>query len=573
MQECANNCLLTTGCNWFKLDGKTCTYYQHLPLTKGAGGRGTQYGFLRGGDNTFLNLNVDDAKSLFKLGGNTFYTTKDKKGKAVSVYVDGDNAACTTTPLALYRSFALNYASADMIKKVKSGEIINSMDDQFTLESFLKAIKPKSDFAFDIQNDAINVKSNGDVVRTGKQGTLFQYRLDEHGRTVSAKAHVNYDNVLRKPGAPSKNGAGKTIRAQYCYPAYQSRYNVVQLLQDAKKVDLEFQAGHLFGCQFTNPNGFFNFVPQNVMSNARNGCWYNTELMTSHLLKMGCEGDLHVRLTYLNTPGDLSEVKSHTGALLSEQDADEIYKIGGNDNAGAVERPCGYFYRPIKMSIDFTITGAMADSRCSMAMDAVSAANGKFYAVDGSKGAMTVSRAFAYWSYETPAFNRLRGMATTDYRANQCYAETGTLVGTMLFDNAFDRTLLKVKSTAKPAMCLTVTSTGQLQVGACDAASKTNRWSSSNQSLVNNAAACVKAAGDSSCIKAAFQYAKASVSFNGDKTDLRTPEDLVDGTVVVGNKCLVVDGKSVALKTSGCTVFQSVYQLDGVGGDDDDDDN
>ncbi|KAJ0398519.1 hypothetical protein ATCC90586_009969 [Pythium insidiosum] len=584
LESCATLCFETNKCQWFKFDGK-CSLFQHLALRQasGSGRRATtQLGFLLSGDADFLNQNVDPSQ-LFQLGGVSFYRTKDvSNGETISMYLPSAEAKCVASaPLTLFRAYHNNYETASMIAKAESGETINAMDKFFTLDSFLAALKAGPQAPISVPTDAVDITSSGDVVRTGAAGSTYTYRLDRFGRVVDVSAPMNFTNVLRKPGRPGENRKGASIRTQYCANAYQQRFNVVQQLQAATSAKLAFQAGHLMACQFTNPHGFFNFVPQAAKSNAMNGCWYNTELGTSRLLKMGCEGVFRARLTYLSTPGELTEVSSLTGPLLSPSDAAAIYTTGAG--ASLVQRPCGYWFRPVKMSLDFTITGASAGSRCSAASSVLQDNQGKFFATDAATtGGMRVSRAFAHWFFDSASFNRLRGMGAADWRANQCYAETGKLAAQLAFDNSFDRVLLKLKSSASSAsapQCVAVIN-GALELSSCDVAAARLRWTGSgasdNIALSNGASpACIAVRGNpAACLALRFQYAKPSVAFSGSKANIKLADELVDGTVLASaSQCLAVSGTAVTLKPSGssdCAVVQATYVLDD-GADDGDD--
>lgn len=579
---CATNCFAKKKCQWFKVESATdgsnkkCSYYQHLALSQASSSGAakttiSQFGFVLAGDADFLDQNIDDTSAVFQLGGYSFYKSVDDSSKALSMYISSASATCAAVPLTLYRSYVQGYQTSTMVTNAASGKTINSMDSKFTLDFFLSALKNGTSVNVDMPTDAVNVDSSGNVVRTGKAGTTYHYALDKSGRVTIASGSLSYANVLRKPGQLSKNTAGTSVRDQYCVPAYQSQYNKLQKLTAATSAGLPFQAGHVFGCQFSNPQSFFNFVPQSANSNARNGCWYNTELSTSRLLKMGCSGDLQAQMTYFTTPGDISEISSFTGPLMNASSAKSLYTTTGNDNSLQVQRPCGYWYRPVKMSLDFTVTGATAGSRCSLALNPLTTLKGKFYTVDASAGAMTINRAFAHWSYENPQYYRLRGMATADWRQNQCYAETGTLLTTMTFTNDFDRTFLKVKvaaSTAANATCVSTTSAGVLQVGICDTTGAGSRWSSagtsSSSKLINSASpSCIHTTADATCVQPEFRYVKATVSFSGSAADVTSGDDLADGYVYAGTKCLVQSGSTLAFAAStSCSVFQATYTLD-----------
>lgn len=590
---CAANCFLKKKCQWFKVtsaaDGssKTCSYYQHLALSQAAttstsvAATVSQFGFVLSSDGDFLNANIQSTTGISQLGGYSFYKTVDSANKAISMYIASPDAVCAAVPLTLYRAFAITYQTADMIKKVAVGTIINSMDAKFTLDAFLTSLKQGTDFALSVPTDDVQVNAKGDVVRTGKAGTTFEYRLDTSGRVTVVKGRYTSSNLLRKASDPSANAAGTTVRNQYCVASYQQRYNVIQQLSDATSAGIPFQAGHMMGCQFSNPNGFFNFVPQAANSNALNGCWYNTELSTARLLKMGCQGDMQVRNTYFRKQGDISEISALTGPLLSPAAAAAFYTTAGSSASLAVQKPCGFFYRPVKMSLDFTISGADASSRCALPLDTILAQSGKFFTVNAASASMSITRAFAQWAYETPQFNRLRGMATADLRTNQCYAETGTLLSAMTFTSDFDRVFLKVKSIAvtsvATATCVSTTSTGELQIGACSTTSAAHRWTAaaSSASLTNGAATCIRTSADATCLTPQFRYTKASVTFSGTSADVKSGDELVDGQVVVGAKCLVQDGTTLSFKTvtsaNSCLTLQATYTLDtsAIDGDDD----
>lgn len=585
-EECATKCFLKKKCQWFKVtsntDGtsKKCSYYQHLALTQATSSSTattvSQFGFLLSSDGDYLNQNIQDKTGIYQLGGYSFYKTLDSSSKAISMYIGSSSAVCAAVPLTLYRSFAINYQTASMLEKVADGTIINSMDAKFTLDGFTTALKQGTSYAFSVPTDDVEINSTGNVVRTGKAGTTFEYRLDTSGRVTRVKGRYTYDNVLRKPGDPSSNTAGTTIRNQYCVASYQQRYNIIQQLTDATSAGIPFQAGHMMGCQFSNPNGFFNFVPQSANSNALNGCWYNTELSTARLLKMGCQGDMQVQNKYFSKQGDISEISSLTGPLLSATAAAAFYTSTASSSALLVQKPCGYFYRPVKMSLDFTITGADTGSRCALPLNTIVANGGKFFTVDASTASMTVTRAFAQWAYETPQFYRLRGMATADLRMNQCYAETGTLLSKMTFTSDFDRAFLKVKSTAvtstATATCISTNSAGALQVGTCSTASTSYRWSAPASTIMTNGGtACIRTASDSTCVTPEFRYTKSSVAFSGTTSDVTSGDQLVDGQIYVGTKCLVQTGTvlSFAVSTS-CLTVQATYTLDtsAIDGDD-----
>ncbi|TMW57548.1 hypothetical protein Poli38472_003473 [Pythium oligandrum] len=596
VEECALNCLNKKKCQWFSAaaasnGNKTCTYYQHLSLKDGSKTEAsnattgtTQFGFVLGGDSEYLNQNVanNSNSSVFQLGDASFYRTTDvTNSKTISMYLPQATATCAASPLTLYRAFAINYQTASMLAKVKSGETINSMDATFTLDNFLKALKAGTLHEISVPTDAVDIDSTGKVVRTGLPGSTYSYHLDNFGRPTEVKARMNFTNVLRKPGRPGQSSTGATIRAQYCVPAYQQRYNVIQELTDATKGKMPFQAGHLAGCQFSNPNGFFNFVPQSAKSNSGNGCWYNTELSTAQLLKMGCEGDFHIRLSYFSKPGDISEISSFTGALLTQKDAENFYTLAGNDPKLLVQKPCGFFYRPVKMSIDFTVTGWTPDTQCAAVGDVLLKNEGRLFATSANDASMTISRAFAHWMYDAPAFNHIRGMATADWRTNQCYAETGSLLSKMTFTNELDSAFLKLKvnatnSTATPS-CVSAGKT--LEVSACKAGEDAFRWSSASLQLKNNATDCVSLSSDPQrCMTLAFEYTTPSITFNGTMASITTADELVDGHLVVkdSSECLAVskDAKiSLTTKTTDCSVFQATYSLvastaDDDGGDD-----
>ncbi|GLD96131.1 hypothetical protein PINS_up004809 [Pythium insidiosum] len=584
LEACATLCFETNKCQWFKF-GRECALFQHLALRQSTGGARpatTQFGFLLSGDADFLNQNVQPTQR-FSLGGVSFFRTTDAStGKTISMYLPSADAKCVSSaPLTLFRAYHNNYETVSMAAKAASGETINAMDQHFTLERFLSAVQPSAD-AIEVSTDAVDITSSGDVVRTGAAGSTYSYKLDRFGRVVDVSARMNFTNVLRKPGRPGENRKGVSIRSQYCANAYQQRYNVVQMLQDATSAKLAFQAGHLMGCQFSNPHGFFNFVPQAAKSNAMNGCWYNTELGTSALLKMGCEGVFRARLTYLSTPGELGEVSNLTGPLLSASDAAAIYTTTASAANTLVQRPCGYWFRPIKMSLDFTITGASSGSRCSVASSVLRDNQGKFFTTDAATtGGMRVTRAFAQWAFDSAAFNRLRGMGAADWRANQCYAETGKLVSQLAFDNSFDRVLLRLKTSGSaPPQCVAVVN-GALEVSSCDVAAASLRWtgagSSDSVTLTNGASpSCIATrSSPATCLSLRFQYAKTSVTFSGSKANIKTADELVDGTVLAtASQCLAVSGTTVMLRPSGssdCAVLQATYVLDdGVDSGDDD---
>uniref|UniRef100_K3WWN3 Apple domain-containing protein n=1 Tax=Globisporangium ultimum (strain ATCC 200006 / CBS 805.95 / DAOM BR144) TaxID=431595 RepID=K3WWN3_GLOUD len=586
-EECASKCFLKKKCQWFKVtsnaDGssKKCSYYQHLALSQATSSSTAttvnQFGFLLSSDGDYLNQNIQDKTGVYQLGGYNFYKTLDSSSKTISMYISSASAVCAAVPLTLYRAFAIGYQTASMLEKVAAGTIINSMDAKFTLDGFTTALKLGTDHVFSIPTDDVEINSSGNVVRTGKAGTTYEYRLDTSGRVTRVKGRFTYDNLLRKPGDPSSNSAGTTIRNQYCVAAYQQRYNIIQQLTDATSAKMPFQAGHNVGCQFSNANGFFNFVPQSANSNALNGCWYNTELSTARLLKMGCQGDYQVLNKYFSKQGDISEISSLTGPLLDATAAASFYSNTGSSSTLAVQKPCGFFYRPVKMSLDFTITGADSASRCALPLDTIINNAGKFYTVAASTASMIITRAFAQWAYETPQFYRLRGMATADFRMNQCYAETGTLLSKMTFTSDFDRVFLKIKSSTvtsvSTATCVSVNSVGSLQVGACDTASSAYRWTAPVSTIMTNGATkCIRTTADATCVTPEFRYVKSSVTFSGTTADVTSGDQLVDGQVYVGTKCLVQTGTvlSFAVSTS-CLTLQATYALDTSTIDSDDD--
>lgn len=591
-EACALNCFLKKKCQWFKVtsaadgSGKSCSYYQHLALAPTsttstvAATTVSQFGFVLSSDGDFLNQNVVDKTGIYQLGGFSFYKTVDSASKAVSMYVSSSSAVCAAVPLTLYRAFAITYQTADMLKKVAAGTIINSMDARFTLDNFLSSLKQGTNFAVSVPTDDVEINSTGNVVRSGKAGPVFEYRLDTSGRVTRVKSRYTSASLLRKAGDPSANTAGTTVRNQYCVAAYQQRYNVIQQLTDATTAGMAFQAGHMMGCQFSNPNGFFNFVPQAASSNALNGCWYNTELSTARLLKMGCQGDMQVQNTYFSKQGDISEITSLTGPLLNVSAAAKFYTSTGSNNALAVHKPCGFFYRPVKMSLDFTISGADASSRCALPLETILARNGKFFTVNAATGGIIITRAFAQWAYETPQFYRLRGMAAADLRMNQCYAETGTLAIAMTFTGDFDRAFLKVKASSvtsvATAACVSTTADGTLQVGSCSTTSAGHRWTApASTMMTNGGAACIHTTADATCVTPEFRYVKPVVTFSGSSADVTSGDQLVDGQVFVGTKCLVQEGTTLVFKastsTSSCLTLQATYTLDSSSIDDDDD--
>ncbi|TYZ59096.1 hypothetical protein PybrP1_007216 [[Pythium] brassicae (nom. inval.)] len=591
---CALNCFLKKKCQWFKVtsaaDGtnKMCAYYQHLALAPASAAATvaattvSQFGFVLSGDGDFLNQNVLDKTAIFQRGGFSFYKTLDSAGKAISMFVSSADAVCAAVPLTLYRAFATSYQTADMLKKVAAGTIINSMDVRFTLDAFLSALKLGTDFAVAVPTDDVEVNSSGSVVRTGKAGPVFEYRLDTSGRVTRVKSRYTPPSLLRRASDPNANAAGATVRSQYCVAAYQQRYNIIQQLPDATSAGMPFQAGHMMGCQFSNPNGFFNFVPQAASSNALNGCWYNTELSTARLLKMGCQGDMQVQNTYFSKQGDISEIAALTGPLLNASAAAAFYTNAGSKSSLAVHRPCGFFYRPVKMSLDFTISGADAASRCALPLDTILAKGGKFFSVSAATGAAVVTRAFARWAYETPQFYRLRGMAAADLRMNQCYAETGTLAPSMIFTGDFDRAFLKVKATAvtsvATAACVSTAADGALQVGACSITSAAHRWTAppATMTMTNGGTGCIRTTANAACVTPEFRYVKRVVSFSGSTADVTSADQLVDGQVFVGSDCLVQEGMTLVFKASidtstSCLTLQATYTLDTSAIDDGDD--
>lgn len=591
---CASNCFLKKKCQWFKVTSgatsganKTCSYYQHLALAPASTAPPTtsgtsQFGFVLSGDSDFLNQNVLNKTAIFQLGGYNFYRTLDSAGKAMSMMVSSATAVCAAVPLTLYRAFATSYQTADMLKKVAAGTIINSMDASFTLDAFLSSLKLGTNFAVTVPTDDVEVNASGSVVRTGKAGPVFEYRLDTSGRVTRVKSRYTPASVLRRASDPNANAAGTTVRNQYCVPAYQQRYNLIQQLTDATSAGMPFQAGHMMGCQFSNPNGFFNFAPQAASSNALNGCWYNTELSTARLLKMGCQGDMQVQNTYFSKPGDISEIATLTGPLLNASAAAAFYTNAGSQSALTVHKPCGFFYRPVKMSLDFTVSGADASSRCALPLATILAKSGKFFSVNAATGAVAITRVFAQWAYETPQFYRLRGMAAADLRMNQCYAEFGTLAPAMTFTGDFDRAFLKVKATAvtsvATATCVSTAADGTLQVGPCNVSSPAYRWTAptSTTTMTNGGTTCVHTTASATCVTPEFRYVKPVVTFSGSTADVTNGDQLVDGQVFVGANCLVQEGTTLVFKpstssSSNCLTLQATYTLDTSAIDDGDD--
>lgn len=603
LEECALNCYNRSKCQWFKVasnkDGssKKCTYYQHLALTEASSSSSTtsvsQFGFVLAADATSLHQNIDnsDGTSVFTHGGNySFYkSTYYSDDAAISMFIgnqDASEAACVTqgVPLTLHRAFAIGYQTSSMLSKIASGEIINSMDALFSQATYLSAIRDGA--AFTVPTEDVTIDSTGKVIRTGGAGTTYTYTLDAFGRTQTVQGNMSYANVLRQPGQPSENSAGTSIRDQYCVSTYQSRYNSLHQLSDATAAGLAFQAGHLVGCQFSNPNGFFNFAPQSANSNTNNGCWYNAELGTSDLLKLGCAGTFHARNTYVSTPGDLTEAtKLATGTTLVDASSlKSFYSNTGNDKSLLVQRPCGFFRRPVKMSLDFTVSGADAGSVCSVALDAINAAGGKIFDVSSNATSVTVQRSLAHllaaYYDDDGVFNRLRGMAAADWRANQCFAETGGLAGSVTFSNAFAHVPLVVKKTSSGNVtCLSMSTSGKLSaVTSCVASAQSSRWSSSS-SASGSALQLVNHGSSTASTQIAFQYLKPSVTFNGTAANISSPDDLVDGRVIssASMSCVVVDGSAATLKAftdanaSSCTTFQTTYYLAAVAADDDGD--
>jgi hypothetical protein len=586
LDDCAASCFKQKKCQYFKLTGsdaaKTCTLYQHLSISARAtplAASTAVYGFVLSGDPDFLNQNVDTSSagsSVSQLGGVSFYKTTDQAtSKTISMYLRSSTDKCAAVPLTLYRAFANNYQTSSMLSQVASGKIFNSMDAQFTMDKFISALKSGTAVEFSVPTDAVDIDAKGNVVRTGSAGSTYTYRLDTFGRVVDVTAPMSYTNVLTKIGRPNANAAGATIRAQYCNSLYQSQFNKIHSLSAATSNGIPFQAGHVVGCQFSNPSGFFNFVPQSVNSNSNNGCWYNSELGTSRLLKMGCSGTYHSRMTYFSQPGVISEISNFTGPLLSSADAAAFYTNTGNDKTSNVQRPCGFFYRPVKMSFDFTISGANDNTRCSLVQDVIKDNGGKYFSTSATTGAVTITRAFAQWMYETNTFFRVRGMAAADFRTNQCYTETGKLAPAMTFENQLDRTFLKLKSTsnATTPSCLSATSaaSGVLTVGTCDKSGALSRWSapaSTLQLTSSTKLACLALPSAlSACLSLSFQYVQSAVSFSGSTANVSSGDALVDGYVVAGGKCLALSSANVLSfvsmsPTSACTVFQATYTLD-----------
>ncbi|GLE10314.1 hypothetical protein PINS_up022415 [Pythium insidiosum] len=314
-----------------------------------------------------------------------------------------------------------------------------------------------------------------------------------------------------------------------------------------------------------------------------NGCWYNTELGTSALLKMGCEGVFRARLTYLSTPGELGEVSNLTGPLLSASDAAAIYTTTAGAANTLVQRPCGYWFRPDQDVAGFydhrRIVGfalqrreqraarqpgqVLHDGRCER--PAACASRGR------SRSGRSIRRrstACAAWAPPTGA-------------PTSCYAETGKLVSQLAFDNSFDRVLLRLKpSGSAPPQCVAVVN-GALEVSSCDVAAASLRWtgagSSDSVTLTNGASpSCIATrSSPATCLLLRFQYAKPSVTFSSSKANIKTADELVDGTVLAtASQCLAVSGTTVTLRPSGssdCAVLQATYVLDdGVDSGDDD---
>lgn len=600
-EECALNCYNKSKCQWFKVtsntDGssKKCTYYQHLALSEasssGSSSTVSQFGFVLAADATFLHQNIANSSSVFQHGGNySFYkSTYDSDASAISMFIgsqDPSKAVCVSTgaPLTLHRTFSIGYQTASMLSKIASGEIINSMDALFSQAAYVTAVRDGTTVT--VPTEDVTVDSTGKVVRTGSAGTTYSYSLDAFGRTQSVQGSMSYASVLRQPGQPSENAAGTSVRDQYCVSTYQSRYNTLQQLSDATTAGLAFQAGHLVGCQFSNPNGFFNFAPQSANSNTNNGCWYNAELGTSDLLKLGCSGTFHVRNTFAATPGDLTAATKLAAAatLVDASTLKTFYSNTGNDNNLLVQRPCGFFRRPVKMSLDFTVTGADANSICSVALDAIKDAGGKIFNVSSSATSVTVQRSFAHllaaYYDDDGVFNRLRGMAAADWRADQCFAETGGLSKSVTLVNTFARVPLVVKTASSGnAKCLSMSTAGKLSaVTPCVASAQTSRWSSSSTAS-GSALQLVNHGGSSTAAQFAFQYLAPSVTFSGTAANISSPDDLVDGRVIssTASTCVVVDGSSAALKAfttanaSSCTTFQASYYIATVAADDDTD--